>query len=324
MPFATILGVVAPAVIQGLMGQDSARHAANVQEDAQKRAADIQQQQYNQTRADNLPRIQLGQGAANRLSQAYGFNTGPSREEIRNRLLAQYTKAGTPNQLGASSRLSPMDGRFGMTGMAAGFMPDNPNGFGIQDTPGGMNSTVDEAGLNAAIDAEMAKNQPGKMDLMSIMGMDPGYGFRQQQGQLGIDRKVASGGGYFSGAALKGAADFNSNLASQEFGNSYNRLAGMAGIGQTASNATSQAGMAAASNQGNYLSNIGDAQASGYINQGNALTSALNNGYGMYKDWKSRQTPGGLSQSEWDRINSTPYAPGYSPQNGGDPWGGNY
>ncbi len=52
---------------------------------------------------------------------------------------------------------------------------------------------------------------------------DPGYAFRQQQGQQAIDNRAASGGSYFSGAALKAAADFNSGLASQEYGNAYNR-----------------------------------------------------------------------------------------------------
>ena len=82
---------------------------------------------------------------------------------------------------------------------------------------------------------------------------DPGYQFRQQEGERALQRAAAATGSAYSGAQLKALARFNSGLASQEYGDAYNRfntdqaarfnrLASVAGIGQTALNKTQQAG----------------------------------------------------------------------------------
>lgn len=52
---------------------------------------------------------------------------------------------------------------------------------------------------------------------------DPGYAFRKAEGDKALQAKQLASGGFFSGGALKEAADFNSGLASQEYGNSFNR-----------------------------------------------------------------------------------------------------
>ena len=52
---------------------------------------------------------------------------------------------------------------------------------------------------------------------------DPGYAFRQKQGNEAVNAAAAARGGFFSGRAMKELDDFNSGLASQEYGNAYNR-----------------------------------------------------------------------------------------------------
>lgn len=128
---------------------------------------------------------------------------------------------------------------------------------------------------------------------------DPGYAFRQQQGQQAIERGAAARGGLLSGAALKGAQRFGQDLASQEYGNAFNRfqvnqanrfnrLASIAGIGQTATNALNQAGTnfanamtgisgQNATNQANAQLAAGQARTSGYQGIGNALASGFAN-----------------------------------------------
>lgn len=53
---------------------------------------------------------------------------------------------------------------------------------------------------------------------------DPGYAFRLSEGMKALDRTAASRGGLLSGSTLKGAQRFGSDLASQEYGNAYNRF----------------------------------------------------------------------------------------------------
>jgi len=57
---------------------------------------------------------------------------------------------------------------------------------------------------------------------------DPGYQFRKEQGTKALNRKAAGpgGGGYFSGQALKEAAEFGQGLADQTYNDAYNRYMG--------------------------------------------------------------------------------------------------
>jgi len=61
-------GYVAGAIaVSSLVGADAARSAGNKQSDAAKYAADLSQQQYEQTRADQMPFMEAGKTALNKL-----------------------------------------------------------------------------------------------------------------------------------------------------------------------------------------------------------------------------------------------------------------
>jgi hypothetical protein len=133
---------------------------------------------------------------------------------------------------------------------------------------------------------------------------DPGYQFRLSEGQRGLDNSLAARGGLLSGAALKASMRFNQDSASQEYGNAYgrfnndrgtkfNRLASLAGVGQSATNTVGQAGqntqnslsqlgMNYANNVGSNIMGAGNARASAYVNTGNAINNGISNLTGMY------------------------------------------
>ncbi len=150
---------------------------------------------------------------------------------------------------------------------------------------------------------------------MSDFQEDPGYQFRLAEGQKGLNNSLTARGMALSGAALKATTNYNQGAASQEFGNAfarykgnqegqYNKLASLAGVGQIAANQNGSSAMQLGSSVGNALMyngqnmgrNIvgaGDARASGYLAQGNALTGAVNQGVSMWKQYNERpQTPG--------------------------------
>lgn len=117
-------------------------------------------------------------------------------------------------------------------------------------------------------------------------GIDPGYAFRLQQGREGTNRMANMAGGMISGNALKGQEDYSQGLASQEYGNAFNRfqtqrsniyntLAGIAGIGQTSLGQTTTAGTQAAGNIGANIANAGAAQAGGIVGSANAISGGL-------------------------------------------------
>lgn len=124
-----------------------------------------------------------------------------------------------------------------------------------------------QAGINAL----------NKMQSGDIMGtMDPSYQFRLNEGLKSLDRQAAARGGLISGGALKAAQRYGQDFASTEFGNAYNRLAGLAGVGQTATNTMGAAGQNYANNAGNLMTSGAAARASGYVGGANALTGGLN------------------------------------------------
>lgn len=148
---------------------------------------------------------------------------------------------------------------------------------------------------------------------------DPGYEFRRSEGMRGIESRAAARGSLMSGGALRSLSRFNSGLASEEFGNTYNRfnndrtqrfnrLASLAGIGQTANNNLASATIS----NGNMLADLatqgGNARASGYAAQGQAITNATNQvgNYAMLNSLGSRQqAPTYTNQPQYGGYNGT-------------------
>jgi hypothetical protein len=103
--------------------------------------------------------------------------------------------------------------------------------------------------------------------------MDPGYQFRQSEGEKAMTRAAAASGLRGSGKFLKDYTRFNHDLASQEFGNSVNRLLALSGLGQTATGSAADL-----RTQG------GNAQAAGIVGRANSLTDGFSRGFSMYRD----------------------------------------
>jgi hypothetical protein len=128
----------------------------------------------------------------------------------------------------------------------------------------------------------------------------PGYQFQLEQGKGALENSAAAKGALYSGntqealvnyAEQAGQSDYTNvyNQAFQMHNDRLNRLAAMAGVGQTAGTTLGQQGQAAASNvanisltsgaqQGQDIQNAAAAQASGYIGGANAWSGALSGG----------------------------------------------
>jgi len=125
----------------------------------------------------------------------------------------------------------------------------------------------------------------GKADFSSFMTA-PDYTFAQQQGQDAINRSAAARGGLLSGAAVKAGETYASGLASQNFQNYVGNLEGVAGAGQTATNATQAAGTNMANQNSASLMAAGNARASAYGSIGSSISNTANglaNNYLMYR-----------------------------------------
>jgi len=105
---------------------------------------------------------------------------------------------------------------------------------------------------------------------------DPGYQFRFQEGQKAIDRSASASGHSLSGGAVRKAIRYGQGMASDEYANVYNRISNIAGLGQTANQASGNAAMQAGAYMGNAASQGANASAYGAINAGNAWANAGN------------------------------------------------
>ena len=124
--------------------------------------------------------------------------------------------------------------------------------------------------------------------------------FLTDAGNKNAQALLASQGRMFSGGALKAISDYNRNAASvgekdyyqralDEYNanvarsnTGYNRLAGLADVGQTAGTQIGTAGQNYATNVGNLTGQAGQATGAGYLGVGNSLNNlfgALNNQY---------------------------------------------
>jgi hypothetical protein len=147
------------------------------------------------------------------------------------------------------------------------------------------------AGVNALTQLQGDINTPTTAaDVMS----DPGYQFGMSQGQLGLDRKASASGGRVSGAALKAASEYATNYASTGYSAAYqrrqdrlNRLAAIAGIGQTATSGSAAAGASSANAISNLTSSQGDATAASTLAQGNIWGNAVNSLGAAASKWAS-------------------------------------
>lgn len=183
---------------------------------------------------------------------------------------------------------------------------------------GGANSgALDEAGLEAAIQQRLqqqqaaqagAQNDPMYGSLLDTyreykpfstadFQVDPGYAFRQSEGEKAIERMAAARGGLNSGRAAKDLAAYNSGLASQEYQNAYgrynndyltgfnafntnqnniyNRLMGVTGVGQSSASAIAGVGNNYANQVSNNTLQAGNAAAAGIVGQQNAINSGI-------------------------------------------------
>ena len=219
--------------ITGKTAAKSAEKAGQMQSDSAKYAADLQNQQYQQTRQDMQPWMQAGKQALGGLQQLVN-NSPQFSDAMGQNMQRQYNSGAYTNGLDAQS-----------------------------------------------------------------FYQDPSYQWRKQQGMDNIQAQAAAGGGLFSGATLKALNDYNSNLASQEYGNAwqrnmtesqnrfnvdsnlrsqdynifnsersrqYNEMANLAGVGQTA--ATNLAGLGA-----NNAANMGEMAMAGANARANGLTT---------------------------------------------------
>jgi len=121
----------------------------------------------------------------------------------------------------------------------------------------------------------------------------PGYEFSRNEGIRAIDQAASARGMLNSGARLRELMRYGTGVANQEYGQYQNRLAALAGLGQTATGQTAQLGAQTAANVGQAQMAGGQAAAQGQIGAANAWLQGANQGIGLY---------GLMNQPQWGAV----------------------
>ena len=158
------------------------------------------------------------------------------------------------------------------------------------------------------------------------MEADPGYAFRLAEGEKALERMQSARGQLLGGGAIRAGVRYGQEMGSQEYMNAFNRAQALMGtrlgsLGSlygggmaTAQQVAGQAGQMG-TNVSNLLMGAGQARASGYLGQANALSQALGQGamgYGLYRGGyfgPTNVTPGGGANLGGFGLVSSPNIP---------------
>jgi hypothetical protein len=138
-----------------------------------------------------------------------------------------------------------------------------------------------DVGTNA-LNRLVALNEPGA-DVNAFLNRDPGYAFRVNEGLKALDRTAAARGGLLSGGTLKAAQRYGQDMASQEYTNAYNRIAGLANLGPSAAGVQNNLGTSYGTNASNLMTSGAAASAAGGMGAANAISG----GVGQYLGYTS-------------------------------------
>lgn len=273
-------------------GAEAQLEAARIADETQRYMYDTSRQDYldqiNRNLAQNQPFLQAGTTGINRLQYLLGLTGRPDfQNQAANAEVQRLMRDEGINQEQATARVA--------------------QGWNAQYDPayGSLNRPFQESDF--------------REDPVTRLG----FQFGLDEGTKAINRSAAAGGGLDSGATLKAltryATDYTGTKANDSFNryltqntNTYNRLASLAGIGQTASNANTSANTSAvggiASAGQNAANNIsrnalysgnaaadaaaatGNARAASAIAGGNAISGGIGSGvnalsnYFMYRN----------------------------------------
>ncbi len=145
----------------------------------------------------------------------------------------------------------------------------NPNHPDYQGPPSGLNTSLPlDPGYTPP------QENPGGVEGGYNFMTDPGYQFRFQEGQRALERGASARGGLLSGGFARKMTRYGQDIASAEYGNVYNRISNIAGLGQVATGRSGQAALYGGAQMGAAAGQAGYARASGYTAQGNIWAGA--------------------------------------------------
>lgn len=303
------------ALVGGVLSSNAAGDAADAQSQASAAQIAEQRREYDQSRSDQLPFMQNGQAANNKLAYLLGLNPGsggyPTDQQIRDQVLPKFQTL-APNGMVQQTDEAGLNAEIGrqIDARQAAMLADQNGG-----SAGGFGSLTNKFSQN---------------DLNNDVVYQNGLQFGLNQGTSALNQRALQSGNYDSGATMKAltqyANDYGSTKANDAYNrfntdntNIYNRLAGISGTGQTATNSVQSAGTNMANNVSQSIGDSGNARSAGIIGGANAWGNAFGGANNAYNNYNSNQLLQGLLNN--NTSGGINYGSGYSGGTGGLDYG---
>lgn len=296
--------MVAAIIGSSLIGGVASYAGGQAQAGAANNSAQLQNQQYQQTRQDFAPWRSSGVGALGQINALMGLGgSTPTNSFAVAPQSAPSGNAGglTPGMLAAQQATGTHGGAGASLGAMAlgGILGAKKNNSPIQDIsqaialgrpitdaqwaqagfgPGGADRNGGTANALAPSPSLAQANptiappgsgapadaQTAQQNAFANFHTDPGYQFAVDQGTKALTNSAAARGVLNSGNTAIALQNYGQGMAEQQYGNYFARLQSLAGLGQSATGSTASAGAQAAGNAGNALMAGGAARASAY------------------------------------------------------------
>jgi hypothetical protein len=244
------------AVLGGLFGSSAASDAADAQAQAAAESNATQRYIFDKSREDNLPFLQNGTAASNKLAQLLGLGSA------------------TPSMFGNSG---------GTPTYNAQLYDSNPL----------YRKAWDELAASDFSFGSLLKPIT-RSDIESDPTYSMGLEFGLNEGTKGINRQASATGNLLSGATLKALTKYGNDYAGTKANDAVNRisasrqqtysmLSGMSGGGQAAAGQTQAAGQNYGNNVSQTAIGLGNARGASSVAGANAIAGGINSGIGYYQ-----------------------------------------
>jgi hypothetical protein len=213
----------------GALGSQAARDAAGAQTDALNRALELQTAQWLQQQANQAPWLEAGRAALGDLTGRAQW-AQPTLGSLAPISGADYALPGTtpgwtPQAYGAPP---PVDAA------AYRWIPgQGPRAADYRYTPGAIPAAADYRYTPGAVPTLRGQE---------LLANDPGYQFRQDEARRALEASALARGSGMSGATLSALGRQSQELASQEYGNAWQRAAEQARLREAWAQTASQLG----------------------------------------------------------------------------------
>lgn len=178
---------------------------------------------------------------------------------------------GGSNALMSFGSLAPADADMTQSPMSQNALGGAPQPQVMPLQPGGPQVLPGQPGTPAPT------GTPNALNPTDWLRSTPGYQFNLDEGQRAMNASLAARGGLLSGDAGREAIRYGQNYGDRIYADQFNRLAGIAGTGQTAQSQGQQAGTNYANNSSSILNNNANNQMGSSYARGNALSGFWGN-----------------------------------------------